>query len=105
MTEERARKILNVRAVTFDWNDGQPVTTQKCDNAGVIAEEVSKVIPDVVVFEQYDNDPNVRIERRVEYERFTPYLIKMVQMQQKQIDTMQATINALEQRLSKLEGK
>ncbi len=105
MTEERARKILDVRAVTFDWNDGQPVTTQKCDNAGVIAEEVSQIIPDVVVFEQYDNDPNTRIERRVEYERFTPYLIKMVQMQQKQIDTMQATINALEQRLSKLEGK
>ena len=105
MTEERAKKILDVRAVTFDWNDGQPISTQKCDNAGVIAEEVSQVIPDVVVFEDYDNDPNVRIERRVEYERFTPYLIKMVQMQQKQIDTMQATINALEQRLSKLEGK
>ena len=105
MTEERARKILQIRAVTFDWNDGLPISTQKCDNAGVIAEEVSQVIPDVVVFEDYDNDPNVRIERRVEYERFTPYLIKMVQMQQKQIDTMQATINALEQRLSKLEGK
>lgn len=105
MTEERARKILQIRAVTFDWNDNLPISTQKCDNAGVIAEEVSQVIPDVVVFEDYDNDPNVRIERRVEYERFTPYLIKMVQMQQKQIDTMQATINALEQRLSKLEGK
>ena len=105
MTEERAKKILQIRPVTFDWNDGQVITTQKNDNAGVIAEEVSQIIPDVVVFEQYDNDPNTRIERRVEYERFTPYLIKMAQMQQKQIDTMQATINALERRLSILEEK
>ena len=105
MTEERAKKILQIRPVTFDWNDGQVITTQKCDNAGVIAEEVSQIIPDVVVFEQYDNDPNTRIERRVEYERFTPYLIKMVQIQQKQIDTMQATISTLEHRLSILEAK
>ena len=96
MTEERAKKILQIRPVTFDWNDGQPVTTQKCDNAGVIAEEVSQIIPDVVVFEQYDNDPNTRIERRVEYERFTPYLIKMVQMQQKQIDALTKRVEELE---------
>ena len=105
MTEERAKKILNIRAVTFDWNDGQPISTQKCDNAGVIAEEVSQIYPDLVVYDNYDNDPNTKIERRVEYERFTPYLIKMVQIQQKQIDTMQATINALEHRLSILEAK
>ena len=105
MTEERAKKILNIRPVTFDWNDGQPISTQKCDNAGVIAEEVSQIYPDLVVYDNYEHDPNTRIERRVEYERFTPYLIKMVQIQQKQIDTMQATINALERRLSILEAK
>lgn len=99
MTEERAKKILQIRPVTFDWNDGQPVTTQKCDNAGVIAEEVSQIIPDVVVFEQYDNDPNTRIERRVEYERFTPYLIKMIQMQQKQIDALTKRVEELEARV------
>lgn len=96
MTEERARKILEIRAVIFDWNDDQVVTTQKEDNAGVIAEEVSQVIPDVVVFEQDEENPEEKIERRVEYERFTPYLIKMVQMQQEQIDALTKRIEELE---------
>ena len=95
MTEERARKILEIRAVIFDWNDDQPISTQKEDNAGVIAEEVSKIIPDVVVFE----DEERQVERRVEYERFTPYLIKMVQMQQAQIDALTKRIEELEARV------
>lgn len=96
MTEERAKKILNIRPVTFDWIDGQPITTRQCDNAGVIAEEVSKIIPDVVVFEPSMSDPNIKIERRIEYERFTPYLIKLAQMQQKQIDDLTKRIEELE---------
>ena len=95
MTEERAKKILDIRAVTFDWNDDQVITTQKNDNAGVIAEEVSKVIPDVVVFEAAGDDGE-RIERRVEYERFTPYLIKLAQMQQKQIEALTKRVEELE---------
>ena len=94
MTEERAKKILEIRPVTFDWNDGEPVTTQATDNAGVIAEEVSQVIPDLVVFE--DTEDGGKTERRVEYERFTPYLIKLCQMQQKEIDDLKERVNKLE---------
>ena len=95
MTEERAKKILDVRAVTFDWNDDQPISTQKNDNAGVIAEEVSKIIPDVVVFEAAGEDGK-KVERRVEYERFTPYLIKLAQMQQEQIEALTKRVEELE---------
>lgn len=95
MTRERALKILKIRAVTFDWNDDQVITTQKCDNAGVIAEEVSRVLPDLVVYEAPKGDEERR-ERRVEYERFTPYLIKMVQIQQEEIDTLKKRIDILE---------
>ena len=101
MTEERAKKILDIRPVTFDWNDDQPITTRKNDNAGVIAEEVSKIFPDLVVFEDIVDENGNRktsVERRVEYERFTPYLIKMVQMQQEEI-------NLLKKRIDILEGK
>lgn len=97
MTEERARQILKIRAVTFDWNYDQPSTTRMTDNAGVIAEEVSKVTPDLVVFE--DGEDGGQIERRVEYERFTPYLIKMVQMQQKEIDLLKEEIRLLKERI------
>ena len=94
MTEERARKILDIRPVTFDWNDDQPFTTRQYDNAGVIAEEVSQVCPDLVVFE--DIEGSSQTERRVEYERFTPYLIKMVQMQQKEIEELKQRVAVLE---------
>ena len=95
MTRERALKILKIRAVTFDWNDDQVITTQKCDNAGVIAEEVSRVLPDLVVYDAPKGDEERR-ERRVEYERFTPYLIKMVQIQQEEIDMLKKRIDVLE---------
>ena len=97
MTEERARKILDIRPVTFDWNDDQPITTGQYDNAGVIAEEVSQVCPDLVVFE--DLEDGSQVERRVEYERFTPYLIKMVQMQQREIDILKEEVRLLKERL------
>jgi len=97
MTEERARKILDIRPVTFDWNDDQPYTTGQNDNAGVIAEEVSEICPDLVVFE--DLEDGSQVERRVEYERFTPYLIKMVQMQQREIDILKEEVRMLKERL------
>ena len=93
MTEERAKSILNVRPVTFDWNDDQPITTRQIDNAGVIAEELADICPDLVVFE--NNDSEDKVARRIEYERFTPYLIKMIQIQQKEIDELKSEINKL----------
>ena len=103
MTEERARKILDIRPVTFDWNDDQPYTTGQNDNAGVIAEEVSQIYPDLVVFEELEDGSQV--ERRVEYERFTPYLIKMVQTQQQEIDLLKQEVEILKQEVRLLKGE
>ena len=103
MTEERARKILDIRPVTFDWNDDQAFTTGQNDNAGVIAEEVSQVCPDLVVFEELEDGSQV--ERRVEYERFTPYLIKMVQTQQQEIDLLKQEVEILKQEVRLLKGE
>lgn len=90
MSEERARKILEVRPVTFDWNGKEFVTTRLNDNVGVIAEELSQIIPELVVYEE--NEEGKLVERRVEYDKFTPYLIKMVQMQQKEIDELKKLV-------------
>ena len=40
------------------------------------------------------------VERRVEYERFTPYLIKMIQMQQEEIDLLKKRIDILEGKIN-----
>lgn len=84
ITEERAKELLNVRVRTFDYNDDQVCSTGLKDKVGVIAEEVAPIMRDVVVFEPSDEDNTKMIERTVDYQGFVPYLIKLVQMQQKE---------------------
>lgn len=92
ITEERAKELLNVRVRTFDYNNDQVCSTGLKDKVGVIAEEVTHIMRDVVVFEPSDEDNTKMIERTVDYQGFVPYLIKLVQMQQKEIDILKAKI-------------
>lgn len=92
ITEERAKELLNVRVRTFDYNDDQVCSTGLKDKVGVIAEEVTHIMRDVVVFEPSDEDNTKMIERTVDYQGFVPYLIKLAQMQQKEIEDLKAII-------------
>ena len=92
ITEERAMNLLNIRVRTFDYNDDQVCSTGLKDKVGVIAEEVTPIMRDCVVFEPSDEDNKKMIERTVDYQGFVPYLIKLVQMQQKEIDILKAKI-------------
>lgn len=77
MTEEEANKLLEITSVTFDYikgNDG--------NKRGVIAEDVYPIIPSVVSLNE-DGEPEA-----VDYSKFVPYLIKIVQIQQKQINQL-----------------
>lgn len=77
LSEDEARKILNVRAVSFDYIE--KVGGEK-NQRGVIAEEIEKIIPSCVY---HDGDyPSV------DYTKLIPYLIKIVQMQQKEIEEL-----------------
>ena len=96
ITEERAKELLDVRVRTFDYNDDQVCSTGLKNKVGVIAEEVTPIMRDVVVFEPSDENNTEMIERTVDYQGFVPYLIKMVQMQQKEINDLKAKIEKLE---------
>lgn len=77
LSEDEASKILNVRAVSFDYIE--KVGGEK-NQRGVIAEEIEKIIPSCVY---HDGDyPSV------DYTKLIPYLIKIVQMQQKEIEEL-----------------
>ena len=96
MPEERARKILDVNIVNFDYKD-EWCNGEK-DQSGVIAEDVINIIPEVVeVSKNYD--PNLPVDGEfnnppgVDYRKFIPYLIKMVQIQQKEIDELKKEAN------------
>lgn len=86
ITEKEAKKILDLRPIKFDYKDSD-VKNQR----GLIAEEVLEIMPEMV------NVPNGYTEFNpdepwntpsIDYSKFVPYLIKMVQIQQKEIDKL-----------------
>ena len=78
MTSEEARKVLELEPVSFDFIDEDRGT----DRRGFIAEDVAKVIPNVVTPET-ENAP-----ASLDYIQLIPYLVKMVQDQQNEIDEL-----------------
>ena len=85
ITEKEAKKLLELRPVSFDYINGNT------NNRGLIAEEVLDIYPEMVNvpegYEKFDeNNPSNSLS--IDYAKFVPYLIKMVQMQQKQIDSL-----------------
>ena len=97
MTEDEARKILDVNVVKFDYKEEYG---GEVDQSGVIAEEVLEIIPEVVdITEFYDETKAIDYGKNppptIDYGKFAPYLIKMVQMQQERIDRLEHIIEEL----------
>lgn len=85
--ESEARKILDVNVVTFDYkNDSQNSGTNV---AGVIAEEVDKIIPYAVVKIDLDGE---NVPDGVDYTKFIPYLIKLIQEQEQRITVLEELV-------------
>lgn len=96
ITKEKAEKILELRPVTFDMWHGEN------NQSGMIAEEVLEVLPELVIVpENYDEEEaKAKIENdelvdvpSLDYTKFVPYLIRIVQEQQKEIDELKSVIN------------
>lgn len=90
ITNDEAKRLLKLRPVVFDYK-GDGLKNQR----GLIAEEVLDVMPEMVIIPQgyteYDpiepwNTPCI------DYSKFVPYLIKMVQIQQQEIDQLKEQI-------------
>lgn len=103
MTEEEADKILLIEVDSFDYKDGIIGTGQQYGVHGTIAEEIVDIIPEVVGYREVEGLGNV--PDNVDYAKFTPYLIKKVQMQQKEIDEMKEDKRDMEERLAVIEER
>ncbi len=94
MSEDKAKKLLEVNVVDFDYigEFGGGLKNQ----CGVIAEDTLDIIPEAVEIEEgYDETKPIDKENTapsVDYRKFIPYLIKMVQMQQKEIEELKAAL-------------
>ena len=114
LTEEEAKKLLELRPVTYDFKDEEMGTNMR----GFIAEEVDEVIPEIVKHTKdypnpiitIDEDGNEVVQEQddevsLDYTAMIPYLTKMIQLQQKQIDAQQKQIDELRNELNKLKGE
>ena len=93
--EGSLEKVLSLRGVSFSWNS--EVVPNRAKNQsiaiGLIAQEVEKIVPEVVVTEKIEN----KDLKTVEYGNLVALLIEGMKEQQQQIEE-------LKQRISDLEG-
>ena len=94
-------KILSINGVTFDWKDkyiekqgGEDGMFVRKNDVGVIAQEIEKVIPEIVV-KRSDGYLGVK------YEFIIPLLIEGIKEQQNIIETQNTKINNLEKIINK----
>lgn len=91
MTEEEARKILLLNPVTYDYK--KSVDGKNC--RGLIAEDVAPIIPSCVIgnVNCADDDEMSINSIGIDYAKLVPYLIKMVQIQQEEIQDLKSKIS------------
>lgn len=99
LSDEEARKILDVNVVSFDYSHGG-----NKNQRGVIYEEVKDIIPSVTVCQDKDYEEHFREGKEyvfpgVDYSKFVPYLIKMVQIQQDEIDELKQQLEEISSKL------
>jgi hypothetical protein len=83
------KDVLKLRPVTFKWK--QPEAGGEGTQVGLIAQEVQKIIPELVRSRQLG-----QTQLALNYDGLAPVLIKAVQEQQKLIEKQAARIDALE---------
>lgn len=93
MTEIEAKKLLDVEVKSYDYIN--PDMPDGC--FGCIAEDMAKIIPSCVNgdVDCADDDAAAIQGIGIDYSKLVPHLIKMVQIQQAQIDAQQEQIKKL----------
>lgn len=102
MTEEEANKLFELRPVKYDY-----INEEDASNCyGLIAEEVQDVgidYPISMIEKKTENEETGEEEIEeipaLDYSKFVPYLIKVCQMQQREIDELKATVNELKEKI------
>ena len=89
LSEDEAKKILDVEIVNYDYKEGVVEEDERYDQKGAIAEDVAELIPNAVTYADVDGE---QLPDGINYTKFIPYLIKMVQIQQKEIERLKELI-------------
>lgn len=92
MSEEEAKKILRLKPVDFDYIEAYG---GEKNQHGLIAEDTLDIIPSCVTIpegyseKEFDAEKGIRNKvLAIDYSKLVPYLIKMVQIQQEEIEKL-----------------
>jgi hypothetical protein len=90
--ENALDKVKSLRGVYFNWNQKAFPTKEFSDKTelGFIAQEVEKVLPEVVM-----KDNTAEEYRSVKYDKVVALLVEAIKEQQKQIDSLTVKVNKL----------
>jgi len=95
-----AEKLLGLRPVLFRYRaDVAPAGDPRAVQYGLIAEEVAAINPDWAIYDPKGDIVGVR------YDQINAALLGLAQSQQAKIDLLSTQMNALAERLNKLEAK
>ena len=86
-------KVERLRGVSYTY------TANGKHDIGMIAEEVGKVVPEVVSYED-----NAKDARGIDYARLTALLVEAVKQQQSEIQQEKSQIRRLEAKVRRLEA-
>ena len=99
ITEEEAKRVFKLRPISYKYQEWFDRFDQPYPSFGFIAEEVLSIMPELVsIPNDYDEAKVRRKEQRpisLKEESLIPYLVKIVQMQQKQIDELKYQVKYL----------
>jgi hypothetical protein len=96
--EKALHTVKSLRGVYFNWNQKEFPTKDFSDKTelGFIAQEVEKVLPEVVI---KDNTPEQF--RSVKYDKVVALLVEAIKEQQKQIDSLTKKVRRLSKKRNK----
>ncbi len=83
ITEDEARKLLELEAVKFDFIDGNK------NQSGFIADDVEKIFPNLCSYTGLTDNKEID---GLKYNGFIGYIIKMIQMQEQKINALEDEI-------------
>ena len=96
MSEEEAKKILRLKPVDFDYIEAYG---GEKNQHGLIAEDTLDIIPSCVTIpegyseKEFDAEKGIRNKvLAIDYSKLVPYLIKMVQIQQEEIEGLKKKV-------------
>lgn len=92
LSQEEAEKILLLKPVKFDY---KYFDTNTQNDRGFIAEEVAKILPNLVIPEEGEETDENFFPASIKYFDIIPYLVKVVQRQDDEIKTLTEKINKL----------